>query len=168
MKFKGVYGEGRLTLGPFFNSDIRKICAQRIYYDGMFPDWISDPVGYITHRVQDDGTLFFALREGKRVIGYSWLDPFILELWAPFHVCKLKSRRVRKDDFIALCRLVFKYAFEELKFVKLSAAVPDFQPGYMRIAETLGMKQEGVLRSVEAYGGRLTDTIAYGILKEEL
>lgn len=168
MKFKGVYGSGELTLGPFFNTDIRKIAAQRMYYRAMLPDRVLDAQAYFTERVAAEETLFLSMREGKRVVAYCILDPIVPGLWTVFHPYRLYKRRAKKSTYFGLTKLVFRYCFEELGLIKVAAVIPSLLPGHCKMVERLGMRREGVSRASEIYEGRIVDLILYGLLRSEL
>jgi ribosomal-protein-alanine N-acetyltransferase len=61
-----------------------------------------------------------------------------------------------------------RYAFEELKVVRLTAHVFDFNIGSSRVLEKNGFKLEGILRQHCRKDGKLIDARFYGLLKDEL
>ncbi len=60
-----------------------------------------------------------------------------------------------------------RYAFDELKLVKLVAHVFEFNAGSARVLEKNGFKFEGRLRKHYQKNGELFDARAYGLLKED-
>ncbi|HEX8355704.1 MAG TPA: GNAT family N-acetyltransferase [Pyrinomonadaceae bacterium] len=64
-------------------------------------------------------------------------------------------------------RAYIGYAFGELRLLRLTAQVVEFNPGSARVLEKNGFKLEGRLRSHVRKGGKLFDVRFYGLLKEE-
>lgn len=169
MKFKETYrGEDiNLSLGRFYNTDIRKLAAFQLDYPLLFPDPISsDPRAYFTERVQSQDSLYFALRFRKKVVGYGALDPIypghaILNLW------KRKWERVKKHHFVGIGRLLLQFGFRELSLEKITILSTDLAPTANSLVLDTGFTPEGRIRKFVLYAGELIDVLPFGMLKEE-
>jgi RimJ/RimL family protein N-acetyltransferase len=64
-------------------------------------------------------------------------------------------------------RLILKFAFSELRLVRVYAVVHQQNIGSIRLLEKIGFVREGVWRKASLMNGRWSDVYAYGILKEE-
>lgn len=64
-------------------------------------------------------------------------------------------------------RAYVKYAFNELRLLRLTAHVFAFNAGSARVLEKNGFKLEGYLRKHFQKDGDLLDTLFYGLLKED-
>ena len=64
-------------------------------------------------------------------------------------------------------RLVLRYFFEELRYVKAIAEVYAFNEQSISLHESLGFVLEGRLRSMIYTGGQSHDVLVFGILAEE-
>jgi RimJ/RimL family protein N-acetyltransferase len=66
------------------------------------------------------------------------------------------------------CRLLCAYAFEALGIDKIEVHVePENEPSW-RLAERLGFKREGNLRSHVLIAGKRREMLAYGLLRDEI
>jgi len=63
--------------------------------------------------------------------------------------------------------LVLRYYFEELRYQKVTAHVYDFNPGSIRLHESLGFVLEGRLRNMVYSAGKYHDELVYGMTVEE-
>jgi len=64
-------------------------------------------------------------------------------------------------------RLILAYAFNDLGLVKLRSQTHSKNPASIRLQESLGFVQEGVLRREVYVRGEYVDDLLYGMLKEE-
>lgn len=173
MKFKGLYRneDSDISLGKFFNSDIRKLIALRQYYPLMFSDEIGDPYHYYTDRVRAENSLYIAVRQRAKVFAYGALEHMtdracIMQYWHK------RGVRVRKTDALEGARLILKFAFEVFSMTRVGTTIAmddRIKEGrtFRRLAESIGFKVEGTVRKVVVYDGIPTDLRLYGILKEE-
>jgi RimJ/RimL family protein N-acetyltransferase len=64
-------------------------------------------------------------------------------------------------------RLILKFAFKELRLVRVYAVVHQRNVPSIKVLEKAGFMREGTWRKASFMGGRWSDVYAYGILKEE-
>ena len=169
MKFKEIYigDDLNLSLGRFYNTDIRKLVAFQLDYPRLFSDQLEDPSAYFTERVRAPDSLYFALRYRKKVIAYGALDPIGKGL-ATMHLWRRKWERTKKQWLIGLARLMAEFSFKEMGFRRLTMAVPDFADTAASLIRDTGFTQEGILRNFATYEGTPTNMVVFGMLKEEL
>ncbi len=165
MKFRETYSDGgEVSLGTFYNTDIRKIIALKQYYPMLFHD-DEDPQRDLTKRVRQPNSLFFAVRKKKKVFGYIAIDPVVAG-GGFVHYWHRKGSRVKKEDVIRGHKLLLKFAFEILKLRRLSCLVPEVLTVNRKLLEN-HFKQEGVIRKAYCYNKEPHDMVLYGVLKEE-
>lgn len=170
MKLKIAYtkeGFGEFNLGPFFNTDIRKILRIEKYRGKLFTDDAGDPRKYLKNRVAAMDSLFFTLRRGKEVIGYGSLNP-IIGKQAGTHFYKLWKRDVSEKDFVTVCKLVAYLAFEEMDLNRLFQIVVASNTRAIKLLEMGGFRKEGVMRKALYLNNVPYDGILYSILREEV
>lgn len=63
--------------------------------------------------------------------------------------------------------LLLRYAFHELNLHRLTAAVPEYNPGAVRLFEKAGFQQEVRRRQALNRDGRRWDLLHYGLLRSE-
>ncbi len=59
------------------------------------------------------------------------------------------------------------FAFEELKFNRISALISPKNIGAQKVVETMGFRKEGVLQDWEFWNGQYTDMQMHALLKKE-
>jgi len=64
-------------------------------------------------------------------------------------------------------RRVIKFAFEDLKFNRLSAECLPFNTGSIQVLKKCGLRQEGVRREYVYINGHYSDLLMYSILRAE-
>ena len=170
MKLKIAFtreGAGEFNLGPFFNTDIRKILRLEKYRGRLFTDDLGDPREYLKNRVSAIDSLYFTLRRGKEVIGYGCLDP-IVGKQAGTHFYKLWKRNVSEEDFVKVCKLTAYLAFEEIGLDRLFQVVVANNLRALKLLEMGGFRKEGVMRQTLYFNGSPCDAVIYGMLREEV
>jgi RimJ/RimL family protein N-acetyltransferase len=63
--------------------------------------------------------------------------------------------------------LILRYAFKELRLVRVYAVVLDTNIPSVKVLERVGFTREGTWRKADKFAGRWHDVFGYGILKEE-
>ncbi len=63
--------------------------------------------------------------------------------------------------------LMLRYAFKDLRLVRVYAVVLDTNIPSVKVLERVGFTREGTWRKAEKFGGRWHNVFGYGILKEE-
>lgn len=166
MRFKGAYtnGEPDISLFTFFRSDMRKLVALGQYYPLMFQDFIKDPREYYNKRMEAEETLFFTCRVGKKVVGYTALDPIVLgqayqHSWWKYGV------RAKKDQILRVGKLAATYALEELGMARVSILIPCELKVNCKLVQLMGFEYEGTLRSFGIYDGERKDCNVYAIVR---
>jgi hypothetical protein len=170
VKYKGRYQCARhreYSIGRFYRSDLRKIASLQQHYKLMFPDSIShDPIRFLGKLMEDGSTLFYAVRNEKKVEGYGTsilLDSSrVVELHTfrkklPFSL--LKFRR--------FVEVQLEFAFEELQIRKIYARIPSKSRTFVSLVERIGFTVEAILRKDTMYNGKFVDMVILGMLKEE-
>jgi ribosomal-protein-alanine N-acetyltransferase len=64
-------------------------------------------------------------------------------------------------------RAAVQFGFEHMELHRVEANIDPENAGSRRVIEKSGFKQEAVLRQNWFYAGRFTDSIIYGILRDE-
>ncbi len=64
-------------------------------------------------------------------------------------------------------KILLRYYFNELRYVKATAHIYDFNEGSISLQEHLGFKREGTLRSMVFTNGQHHDEYIYGLLNSE-
>lgn len=64
--------------------------------------------------------------------------------------------------------MVARWAFDEAGLARLEAGVAIGNPASMRVAEAIGFRREGVVRSLQPLAGGRTDQVLYGLLPGDL
>jgi RimJ/RimL family protein N-acetyltransferase len=166
MKFKGIHigKSSGVSLGKFYNTDVRKLVALGIDQPWLFDDSIQDKGFYITGATQRQDTLFLALREKKRVIGYGAFFPFVhkvgfLHLW---------DRKNGENGIKGVVRLLLQFGFNELQIEKMNRLVPVPDKEGNKLMMEMGFILEGTLRESYYFSGEPVDTNVYGMLRREL
>jgi len=168
VKFNEIYrGEDpNLSLGRFYNTDIRKLVAFRQREPRLFPDEMEDPMSFLTDRVQSEDTLYFTMRYRKKVLGYGSLDP-IGKRVAQINSWANKWTRMRRHWVVGLVRLLVEFGFKELGLERMGTWSADFAKANQNVLRDVGFTQEGILRKATCYDSSPTDIILFGLLKEE-
>ncbi len=64
-------------------------------------------------------------------------------------------------------KIALNYSFNILGLRKITAGTPEINKGFIKCAEKVGFKKEGILRKQLYLSGEFVDHILFGILKEE-
>lgn len=64
--------------------------------------------------------------------------------------------------------LLIRHGFEELNLQRIGCGTPDYNEGMIKLAESLGMKEEGRKRRAFFKGGQYHDIVLFAILADEL
>lgn len=169
MKFKRTYsnGDSVYTIGRFYNTDIRKLCALANYYPLMFTDDVlPDPVRWYTARVRDEKSLYACVKQRKRVIGYVGLDLLDEHATAILNVWK-KPIKMDLATIRRVCGVILDFTFNGLKIRKLHAPVPPEVKHIVWLTRSMGFKEEGRIRQTVWYDGKPHDIYIFGMLREE-
>ncbi len=170
MKFKDRYqcpSAPDCSVGPFYNTDLRKITALANYYPIIFPDDISaDPLRFLTQLVQDERSMFFTIRREKAVIGYGcavMVDSYknaAVDIW----------RRKREFSFVELGLLIkawLDFLFDYLKLRRIFAYSPEMAPQLAWFLRKNGMRKEGVLIESTVYDRLPRNVEIHAMLRRE-
>ena len=65
------------------------------------------------------------------------------------------------------CKLIMNHGFKELNLKRIYCATEERNVGMQRLAEKLGMIQEGIRRKAVYKDSEFRDVIEYGVLREE-
>lgn len=169
MKFKETYrsdDDPNLSLGRFYNTDIRKLVSLRQDYPLLFSDDMGDPQLYFTERVQSDSAIFFTMKYRKKVVGYGAFDPIGKEL-ATMHCWKRRWERTKKHHLVGLARLLILFGFRELNLRRITMTATDSAKTAISMIQNIGFTQEGLIRKFGLYNSVPTDILVFGMLKEE-
>lgn len=64
--------------------------------------------------------------------------------------------------------LVSRWAFRELRLIRVQILAPQQHPASQRVAERAGFRNEGLLRGYRRIEGEQTDLVMYSLLRDEL
>ncbi len=174
MKLEGI----RLYLRPLMPSDA----------EGAYPNWLNDPE---VCRYNSHGETLYTTQMAYDYIQYVSADPS----YAVFAVCMNKdnrhignislqqiSSRNRNAELAILLgeheaygkgigyeasRLLLDYAFGSLELHRVHCGTHHENTGMRRLAEKLGMTEEGYRREALFKNGKFADIVEYGILHYE-
>lgn len=113
------------------------------------------------------GPYQFALTEGGRVIGSIGMRVSEMRTGHVGYWCarEARGRGITTDALRALCR----YGLEELALGRLELITDPDNAGSQRVAEKVGFRREGVLRSHLVHpDGRRRDSVMFSLLPGEL
>ena len=138
----------------------------------------SRPISFLSTREWLEGELFkdppgfimFAIHtlEDDRLIGEIGFEDVELPYGENFLEIGLGGRENWGKGYGSdAVRLILRYAFTELNLQRVSLEVSEYNPRAVHVYTKAGFIEEGRLRSSELRGGRRTDLIYMGILREE-
>lgn len=169
MKFKKTYsnGDSVYTIGRFYNTDIRKLCALANYYPYFFTDEVlPDPVRWYTERVRDEKSLFACIKQRKKVVGYLSLDLLDSHSTAVLHAFK-KPIRMNLATIRRIYGVILDFAFNGIKMEKVNVTpLPEVKQSVW-LARSMGFKEEGLMRRALWYDGKPYDMYIFGMLRKE-
>lgn len=170
MKFKDRYQCARCrdySIGPFYRSDLRKISSLQQHYRFLFPDSIShDPMRYMGKVLELETSLFYTVRNKKKVEGYGLTIMTDSTGVVEFHTMRkkipfslLKARRFLNTQL--------EFIFEELSMRKIYTRCPIDLTTMTSLLRRMGFKVEGILRKDSIFDEKLRDMVVFGMLREE-
>lgn len=114
--------------------------------------------------------LYFQLREKdtNRFLGWCGYHTWYFTHYRAeiFYMLNNESDR-RKGLISEAIRAVLNYGFNEMNLVRVEAFVGEENAASLATLKKFGFTQEGVFRKHYHYKGENTDSIAFGLLKEE-
>ncbi|MBP9186649.1 MAG: GNAT family N-acetyltransferase [Bacteroidia bacterium] len=114
--------------------------------------------------------LFFQIRDKltNRFMGWCGYHTWYFTHFRAEVFYNLNDENDRRKGVISEALLeVLKYGFNEMKLIRIEAFVALENEASIATLKKFGFKQEGVFRKHYHYQGENTDSIAYGLLKEE-
>ena len=169
MRFKGRYFDetGTLSLGPFYDSDIRKLTALALKRPFMISDDIARPREFYRGRLKAPETLFMTGRIGKEVTAYLHFEHVQDRVMMLHPHMQLPLPRHPKKQMLGVISLAIAYAFKELGVNRLVAGSMSVEPSTVKLIEALGFVLEGTLREALFYGNKPYDVNLHSILRRE-
>ena len=167
--------DGELTLRPWTLDDVPAIVAACNDPDIQY--WIptvprpyteDDARAFVRGEVPGVGGDQFAITENGRVVGSIGLG--IHERFRNGHIGYWCAREARGRGLTTRAlRLLSRYALEELRLERLELITDPDNRASQRVAEKVGYKREGVLRSHLLHpDGRRRDSMMFSLLPGEL
>ena len=138
---------------------------------GTYPSNLESLRSYLTSVSADSNSIILAicLKENDQHIGNIKLDSFDRAAMTCELGIMIGDKNSRgKGIGSEVCRLVLKYAFDQLNQRKVSLTVFDNNPGAVRLYKKIGFQIEGRLRKHIFAHGEYHDKLWMGIFKEEL
>ncbi len=168
MKYKDrfIWEDPEFSIGRFYNSDIRKICALTQYYKYMFPDSDEDPREIQTARVRNPNCVYVSVRKRNKVIAYGAYDFMGGEGSWLVHQWK-KRIRLKMGDWHSYGKLGLAFGFEYLKARKIYSNIPVVMTDFIEKAKGIGFKEEGISREAVFYDGEPHDLCLLSCLRKE-
>jgi len=168
MKFKDrfTWEDPEFSLGRFYNSDIRKLCALGQYFKYMFPDSDIDPRELHTNKVRSRNSIYVTARKRNKVIAYGAYDFLGVDSWLCHHWKKQKAK-LKFSDWYSYGMLGVAFGFDYLKARKLYTNIPMVMTEYIEKVKGLGFKQEGISREAVFYDGKPYDLCLLSYLRKE-
>lgn len=168
-------GDGRVTLRPLMAADA----------DGPYPGWFSDPevcrwnghhvrpytreqaLAYIAASQQGPDLVLAIEVEGSHVGNVALQELSELHRTADLAIV-LGDRSVWGTGVgLAAARLIVGHGFDALNLHRITAATFAENVAMRRLAEKLGMVEEGLRRSARFKHGAYHDLVEYGVLASE-
>jgi RimJ/RimL family protein N-acetyltransferase len=174
VRFAGMeLRDGDLVLRPWTEGDVPALVAA--LNDPEIPRWIpviprpyteADALAYVRGEVHDLANTWAFTVDG-RPIGSIGMGT---NQYAVGHIGYWCAREARGQGFTPRAlRLVCRYAFEELGLGRLELVTDPDNVASQRVAEKVGFRREGVLRSHLLHpDGRRRDSIMFSLLPGEL
>lgn len=155
--------------------------------DGPYPDWLNDAevCRYNRHHVypytpeqarawirsipsRDELVLAVTLREDGTHVGNVSLQALDRVARSAEFAILLGDRRVwGRGVGLECARLVVAHGFAAMNLHRIACATTVDNAAMRRIAEKLGMQQEGIRREAAYHEGRYVDVVEYGLLAED-
>jgi len=172
---KSLIGE-RVFLRPFEKRDLT--LSQRWLSDselirliGEVAPWSrTDIKKWYKDLLADKDQVWFAIasKKGNRVIGEAGLLRMDRPRRSTDMTIIIGEKDARGKGYgKEVGRLLLSYAFESLKFHRVSVGVVGFNKDALRFWESLGFKKEGVERDAYFYDDKYSDCIMMSILENE-
>ena len=176
------FSDGRIGIRPYRPEDVPLLFAAVSESIGQLSQWMP----WCSHAYSiDDSTAFVATRDAEFVQGehYSFVvydrsnGAFLgsAGLNTPNRVHNfsnlgywVRSSKNRRGIATAATKLVAQFGFQELKFTRIEIVVATGNLGSLRVAEKVGARREGVLRSRLILGGQLHDAVMHSLVPEDL
>jgi RimJ/RimL family protein N-acetyltransferase len=126
-----------------------------------------DAVAFVTSRVES-GPYRFAITEDGRVVGA--IDVGVDERNRTGHIGYWCARDARGRGIATRAlRLLYRYALDELELERLDLITDPDNRASQRVAEKVGFRPEGVLRSLLLHpDGRRRDSVMFSLLPGDL
>ncbi|MGH9968651.1 MAG: GNAT family N-acetyltransferase [Pyrinomonadaceae bacterium] len=121
--------------------------------------WDHAPDARATSSVYDRSVLIGVVSADNLELGATHMGEIGYWLAQPYWGQGIMTAAVR--DYV-------RYAFDELRLLRLTAHVLEFNAGSARVLEKNGFKLEGRLRKHIRKDGELLDARFYGLLKEDV
>lgn len=156
--------------------------------DGPYPGWLNDPIvcagnshavfpygrqaarEFIRQRagLRDELVLAILLKAGDRHIGNIALQ-HVHSIYRSADLSILIGEREAWGQGYGLeaCRLLCRHGFDNLNLHRIACGTFEGNLSMQKLAQALGMRQEGLRRQAAWKNGRFIDLIEYGLLREE-
>ena len=165
--------DGRIALRPFREDDAPAVHAacqdtELLYWIPMIPRpyTIEDARAYVT-REREPGTHAFAVTDEGRLVGSIGLRVNESRTGHVGYWCAREARG--RVVTTAALRLLCRHALEELGLERLELFTDPDNRASQRVAEKVGFRREGVLRSHLLHpDGRRRDSVLFSLLPGEL
>lgn len=140
--------------GPYFNDPIQ---SWESYRDGWGQSSMDNPMRGV---IEVEGQLV------GEVTAY-WSDG-TLQQWLEIGIVIFKQSSWGRGIGVCALQVWLDYLFESFDYLPhIGFTTWSGNPRMQRLGEKLGMKKEGVIRSVRFWQGEYHDSVKYGILREE-
>lgn len=116
--------------------------------------------------------ILFSFLFKKKCIGYGGLvhidwDPKRAEVSFLTETGRAKDQDLLQKDLRIFLKILFKVAFDGLKFNRLTTETFDIRPLIVKILEDSGFKQEGRLKDQVIIGGSYVNSLIHGFLRKD-
>ncbi len=125
----------------------------------------------IEKNMEDDKNMFYftiRIREGDRLIGKAvveWIEWTNGNGWLRLGLGAAEDRR--KGYGSQALHLLLRFAFAELNLFRVTAMVPEYNEGAVRLFQKFGFAEEIRRRKALNRDGELWDLMAFGLLRSE-
>lgn len=135
-------------------------------YKSLFSDLTrGDIQNFINILVQRDSYWMEAVDENDRMVGLLYVTQLSRTIDCEVHLIFFDRKPAEK---VFLCKQVVKWIFERFPLRRMTATIPSIYYRTIKLAHSVGFKEEGRKRESQLMGNKWVDEVILGILRSEV